>query len=83
MELESLKRQIAFLETNGAEISKLVTDRHIQVAAYVAKEKPNIEHTYDVWHIAKGNFQQYILCTQTIYLYHNTNLLYRTKEKAE
>ena len=56
MELESLKRQIAFLETNGVEINKVVTDRHIQVAAYLAHEKPTIEHTYDVWHIAKGNF---------------------------
>ena len=41
MELESL-------------VTKLVTDRHIQVSAYMANEKPHVEHSYDVWHLAKG-----------------------------
>lgn len=63
MELESLKRQISFLETNGVEISKLVTDRHTQVAKHMANEKPTIEHAYDVWHIAKGNSHQNVLYT--------------------
>ena len=54
MELESLKRQISFLENSNIKIKKLVTDRHTQVSAYMANEKPNIEHTYDVWHVAKG-----------------------------
>lgn len=54
MELESLKRQIDYLEQNDVNITKLVTDRHIQVGSYMAKEKPEIEHAYDVWHIAKG-----------------------------
>ena len=33
----------------------MVTDRHIQVSSYMANEKPEIEHAYDVWHVAKGN----------------------------
>lgn len=57
MELESLKRQIAYLEKNDVQITKLVTDRHVQVAAYMANEKPNIVHAYDVWHVAKGIFK--------------------------
>jgi solute carrier family 8 (sodium/calcium exchanger) len=55
MELESLKRQLALLEHSDVEVKKLVTDRHIQVSAYMAQEKPNIKHNYDVWHLAKGS----------------------------
>lgn len=45
MELESLKRQISFLEKNDEEIGKLVTDRHTHVSAYMKNENPQIEHT--------------------------------------
>lgn len=55
MELESLKRQLAYLEEAEIKINKLVTDRHSQVAAFMAQEKPAIKHAYDVWHLAKGN----------------------------
>ena len=54
MELESLKRQLSYLEESNVEVKKLVTDRHTQVSAYMAQEKPNIKHTYNVWHLAKG-----------------------------
>lgn len=54
MELEALKRQIAFLEKKNVKIGKLVTDRHNQVTSYLETEKPEITHCYDVWHIAKG-----------------------------
>lgn len=58
MELESLKRQLKCLDDNKVEVTKLVTDRHIQVSAYMANEKPDIEHAYDVWHVAKGTTLQ-------------------------
>ena len=54
MELESLKRQLKYLDDNNIEVTKLVTDRHTQVSAYMAHQKPEIEHSYDVWHVAKG-----------------------------
>ncbi|XP_028397455.1 uncharacterized protein LOC114521281 [Dendronephthya gigantea] len=54
MELESLKRQLKYLEDNRIEVEKLVTDRHVQVSTYMANEKPEVEHSYDVWHVAKG-----------------------------
>ncbi|CAB4031322.1 Hypothetical predicted protein, partial [Paramuricea clavata] len=54
MELESLKRQTAYLEQSDVNVKKLVTDRHSQVSSYLAQEKPDIEHAYDVWHVAKG-----------------------------
>ena len=55
MELESLKRQLAYLDQNEVEVQKLVTDRHIQFSSYMATERPMIEHGYDVWHVGKGN----------------------------
>ena len=54
MELESLKRQLAYLEQSDVTMKKLVTDRHSQVSSYLAQEKPDIENSYDVWHVAKG-----------------------------
>lgn len=54
MELESLKRQLTYLENANITVRKLVTDRHTQVSAYMANEKPEIDHAYDVWHVAKG-----------------------------
>lgn len=54
MELESLKRQLLYLEEAHVVVTKLVTDRHGQVASYMAEEKPHIAHTYDIWHLAKG-----------------------------
>lgn len=54
MELESLKRQLTYLENANIRVTKLVTDRHTQVSTYMANEKKEIEHAYDVWHVAKG-----------------------------
>ena len=53
MELEALKRQLAYLDDAGVNINKVVTDRHTQVSSYMAEERPTIEHAY-VWHLAKG-----------------------------
>ena len=55
MELESLKRQLSYLKAN-IDVKKLVTDRHVQVTSYMANEKTEIKHSYDVWHLAKGIF---------------------------
>ena len=52
MELESLKRQLSYLENANIEVKKFVTDRHVQVSAYMASEKSSIQHNYDVWHVA-------------------------------
>ena len=78
MELESLKRQISFLENSNIKIKKLVTDRHTQVSAYMANEKPNIQHTYDFWHIAKG---MVIMKTKLNYYFSNFMSLLQAKRK--
>ena len=54
MELEALKRNLRYLEENNVHLQKLVTDRHVQVSTYMANEQPEVEHCYDVWHVAKG-----------------------------
>lgn len=56
MELEALKRQLAYLDDADINICKVVTDRHTQVTSYMAEENPDIDHAYDVWHLAKGNY---------------------------
>ena len=54
MELEGLKRCLNHLQDENVTISKLATDRHVQVRAHMKKERPNIKHNFDVWHMAKS-----------------------------
>ena len=56
MELEGLKRSLEWLtEDNGLVVSHLITDRHSSVKKFMRYEKPDIQHWFDVWHVAKGN----------------------------
>lgn len=64
MELESLKRQLLYLESANVKVTKLVTDRHNQVSSFMASEKKDIEHAYDVWHVAKGMWLTILFCTK-------------------
>ena len=41
MELESLKRQLKYLDDNNIEVTKLVTDRHTQVSIHRTSETRN------------------------------------------
>ena len=54
MELEGLKCRLDHLEGENVKIAKLGTDRHAQVRAHMKKERPNIKHNFDVWHVAKS-----------------------------
>ena len=53
MEKEGLVRGLDYFKKNDLTIHLLVTDRHKQIDAWLNKEVPEIEHRYDVWHIAK------------------------------
>lgn len=54
MELEGLKRSLSFLEAKGLTAELLITDRHVQGKAFMKKEKPEIRHEFDMWHVSKG-----------------------------
>ena len=50
MEHMGLVRALQFLDDNSLQVATLVTDRHNQIAKYMAE----IKHYYDVWHVSKG-----------------------------
>ena len=52
--MEGLKRCLYHIQTNGVAISELVTDRHCQVKKFMREQNPVIRHSFDVWHVAKG-----------------------------
>ena len=54
MEKMGLVTGLTFLSDRSISVTTLVTDRHNQIAKYMAELKPEIEHRYDVWHISKG-----------------------------
>ena len=60
MELEGLKRSLQFLEAQLMDIKRIITDRHVQVKKYIREQHPNIEHRFDVWHVAKGMLHEVI-----------------------
>ena len=48
MEHMGLVRALRFLVDHSLRVATLVTDRHNQIAKYMAEVKPEIEHRYDV-----------------------------------
>ena len=57
-------RSVARIKSERLNIGELVTDRHVQITKYVREEMPNISHYFDVWHVAKG-IQNYYLILYT------------------
>ena len=62
MEHLGLVRALQFMTDNSLEIVMLVTDRHNQIAKYIA-ENSHIKHLYDAWHVSKGMWFNYIATT--------------------
>ena len=58
MEIESLK-QLEYLKQAGV-MKTLITDRYVHVSSFMTDEKPEIDHTHDVWHLAKGFLAQLV-----------------------
>nr|XP_034319955.1 uncharacterized protein LOC117687484 [Crassostrea gigas] len=54
MELLGLKRGLRDLEFNNIQVQDLVTDRHVMIKSNKKKDIPEINHYFDVCHIAKG-----------------------------
>ena len=43
-----------FLAEQSINISTLITDRHTQITKFVSQNYSDIDHHFDVWHVAKG-----------------------------
>ena len=54
MELAGLKFLLQSMEERNLTINLLTTDRHRQVRSYMKKEKPDINHQFDIWHVSKN-----------------------------
>ena len=53
MEKEGFKRCIESLEGDRVEIDRIATDRHVSISSFMNKERAQINHQYDVWHLSK------------------------------
>ena len=63
MEKEGLERVLDYLQLqHQMTVEVLVTDRHRQINKWLRENHPDINHYYDVWHVAKGNI---IIMTQS------------------
>ena len=51
IELGSLKSLLTSSKSRNVTGSSLTTDRNLQVRPYMKKEKPNINHQFDIWHV--------------------------------
>lgn len=54
MELEGLKRCIQKMKDSNLEVKALITDRHVMVKKYMKNDEPEIQHLFDIYHVAKG-----------------------------
>lgn len=54
MELDGLKHVLQRMSESTISITSLTTDRHKQVRKFMRKEKKEINHQFDVWHMGKN-----------------------------
>ena len=55
-----LSRFSILLADSSVQVEVLVTDRHKQIAKYIREHKPSVDHHYDVWHVSKGIYNNFI-----------------------
>ncbi len=54
MELRGFTECLAILEDHGINVTGIATDRHVQIAAFMKHERPDLMHQFDVFHVAKS-----------------------------
>lgn len=54
MEKHGLKKCLDNLSQSEITVETLVTDRHVQIRKFMRIEHPEIDHQFDVWHVAKS-----------------------------
>ncbi|XP_011682455.2 uncharacterized protein LOC105446831 [Strongylocentrotus purpuratus] len=54
MEAKAFKESLHQLEEKGVHIQEIVTDAHTSIAKHMREKRPDITHSWDVWHGAKN-----------------------------
>jgi hypothetical protein len=58
MEVEGFRRCMEYLLDKGFQIVVLGTYRHVQIRSLMKKQYPEIEHQFDVWHLANSVYKK-------------------------
>ena len=53
-----MARALQKLTDCDLDVDTIITDRHPQIAKYIRTEHQDITHLYDIWHVAKCNYQK-------------------------
>ena len=90
MEKEGLKRCLDFVTQSRVSIKMLATDRHLGIQAYMRTDHPDIDHQFDVWHVAKSITRQLtkkaskaVASELTPWIHSISNHLYWSAQTAE
>ena len=54
MEREGFARCMENIQDKGAKVKVVATDRHVSIKSDMKQNYPDIDHQYDVWHLAKS-----------------------------
>ena len=55
MERDGFARCVENIQDKGAKVKVVATDRHVSIKSDIKRNYPDIDHQYDVWHLAKLN----------------------------
>lgn len=84
MEMEGLKRGLEYLtKTVKIDVKDLITDRHVMIKKYMKEKQKDINHFFDVWHIAKGNHDLYKLFRSIFLQFFNFHHHIMEKKKSK
>jgi len=53
MEREGFKRCMKHIQGMGAKVKVVVTDRRVSIKSDMKRNNPDVDHHFDVWHLAK------------------------------
>nr|XP_054756629.1 uncharacterized protein LOC129262527 isoform X1 [Lytechinus pictus] len=54
MEAKAFKEGLSIMEERGLQVKEVVTDAHPSIGKYMRESKPEVKHSWDVWHGAKN-----------------------------
>ncbi|XP_072167444.1 uncharacterized protein [Diadema setosum] len=54
MEIRGFKDGLKAMEDSGLVVKEVVTDAHSSIAKYMRESKPQIKHSWDIWHGSKN-----------------------------